>query len=177
MIKFAALISAALAIAPAATALEVVEVGKWSVYPTPEGCVAAAFYDERDTGDRISLSVIYYPLTKKAVVRFSSTTATSVPKGTRMKMKIFLHIPNSEDDNEWTAEFTTSVKDDVRFFVSEQLDKSVLDDLAYASGVSFLPERVHISSFSLKGFEPAKAELKKCAFENVGLHPHDPFYK
>lgn len=177
--KLAALIGAALMLAPAAIARERKMVGDWIVVPNKTSCYALTLFNERDTGATSQLSIGYNAKTKLAMLSFSNSKATSVADGTKHQLEIFLVNPNGRSDDDWGAvEFTVVVEDSgERNFNSEVLDKQILDDVSKAKTLAFFVDETLVSSFGMSGSSKAIAELRKCAFEVVGMNPLDPFLK
>ncbi len=175
--KFSALTGAVLVLmSSAVSARETVEIDGWRIVPSDESCFAMSMYDEHQTGMTTSLSIAYNAKTKLTLVTFSNTKATSIADGAKLNLEIFLNLPNRRYDDGWgTKQFTANVQDEIRFFISEPLEKVLLDDIAKATTIGFFTGGTLVSSFGLDGSAKAIADLARCAFEIAGMNIKDPF--
>lgn len=170
---------AALFVAQPAFAREDVEVGEWTIDALSETCTATSYYNEAATGNESHVAIHYNALKKYAFLSFTNSKATSLKEGDKVKLLVAFKYPNGDYDEDWgVGEFDVNVASQgSRFFSSPIYNVQMLEDFGRARLVGFFVGDEVVSSFPLEGSAAAIKELRKCAFEMVGLNPLDPFLK
>lgn len=178
LLRILALVMALFIGAAHAQAKEDVEVGGWTIFENAQGCAALATYTHPTDGQSL-FAFAFRPETGDVEISFTFNKATSVKMFQQVKLDIFFWSPSKVVDGWGEIEFTavTNEQDASRFFVSEGLSKNMLDDLAANIAIAMFYNGKRVTGFDLSGTAKAVTELRKCAYEKVGLHPEDPFLK
>jgi len=172
---------AAFALAQPAVAREDVHVNGWLISEvTGKACKATSYFRNRETGNPSHVYISYSAVGKFVTVGFSNSKATSLKSGDKVSLRILMQ-PLSISENWIGREFHVGViESGARYFWSEKLPVSTVENFARATAIGFLTGQEKVSAFSLEGSAAAVRELRKCAFEVAGLdhlNVDDPFLK
>ena len=152
-------------------------VDDWVIWQDDEAsyCAMSAAY----ISDEV-LTVTFDAKAGSSRLLFRSNESTSLEDGRSLKLNVFMKSDNGSHSGEGWDGVTFSVnvaEGGQRGFISERLDKEILNDVARYNDVGFFTGETLVESFNLEGSAKAVAALRACAFEVAGLNPDDPFLK
>jgi hypothetical protein len=146
----------------------------WSVRVEEGLCLAVAWYKNGD-----ALLVSYNPSTDRAALMISVPDATSLTEGDIVELHVIFRQGQNLDD--WGAiPFKVGKHKGVSQMMGGFEGRRMIRDIgrrdAMVISIDGTTERL-VNSYSLVGSAAAMDSLRRCAFEQHGLNPNDPFLR